>query len=66
MSEKQTEMRASAPRTTYYQLLDCLTPDGCRFFQCNLTTPSRELIDKLRIVLESDSNCVDCSDKKIM
>lgn len=51
MSEKQTEMRADAPKTTTYQLVEVLTPDCRKVWQLNLTTPNIDLIDEITAVL---------------
>lgn len=50
---KNQEMRADAPKTTTYQLVEVLTPDGRRVWQLNLTTPDESLIDNVMSYLNS-------------
>lgn len=51
MSEKQTEMRVDAPKSTTYQLVEVLTPDGRRVWQLSLTTPDKPLVDSITNLL---------------
>ena len=54
--KKQTEMRADAPKTTTYQLVEVLTPDYRKVWQLNLTTPNENLIDEINEVLNRNFN----------
>lgn len=49
MTDKQQtqEMRADAPKSTTYQLVEVLTPDGRRVWQLSLTTPDKLLVDSI-------------------